>query len=341
MSKVSVIVPVYNTKNYLNKCLDSLISQSYSNYEIIVINDGSTDGSKEVIEEYERKYSNIIVINQNNLGLSVARNIGIKVASGKYLAFVDGDDYLGRDFILNLVNKAEVDNADMVVCGYCMVDDTDREICSVIPINYKKFEMEEWTCRIMAACFRLINKEFWTKNNLNFTPGIWGEDIPIVLFLNAMCDKISISSSADYFYVQHNDSIHHRMRGINNVKMPYEIIQDVCLNIKRQGCKNSTKFFVISVMKVFTMFLFDLGRGAEKNSIKYLCDYIYRIMNIILPEGFKIINIKEIWNIKFPLLMRIEIIFFYILLKSKLVFPVAFLYCNVAGCIDVLLKRVK
>ena len=95
MPKVSVIVPVYNVEKYLNKCLDSLINQTFNDFEIIIINDGSPDDSKQIIEKYKSKYNDFIkVINQSNQGLSASRNNGLKIASGAYIMFADSDDYL-------------------------------------------------------------------------------------------------------------------------------------------------------------------------------------------------------------------------------------------------------
>ena len=94
--KVSVIVPVYNTYDYLNKCLDSLVNQSFKDYEIIIVNDGSTDDSEKIIKKYQKKYSNIKYYYKENGGLSSARNYGIKYANGDYIAFVDSDDYVDK-----------------------------------------------------------------------------------------------------------------------------------------------------------------------------------------------------------------------------------------------------
>ena len=95
---ISVIVPVYNAEKYLKKCLDSLVNQSYKDLEIILVNDGSQDGSEKICKDYEEKDSRIILINKNNGGPSSARNSGIEKANGEYLSFIDSDDYLALDF---------------------------------------------------------------------------------------------------------------------------------------------------------------------------------------------------------------------------------------------------
>ena len=113
MAKISVVVPVYNVEAYLERCLDSLINQTLSDIEIICVNDGSTDSSPEKLEEFAKKDSRIKIINQENGGLSAARNTGIEAATGEYIGFVDSDDYVDLDFYEKLYNAATSHNADI------------------------------------------------------------------------------------------------------------------------------------------------------------------------------------------------------------------------------------
>ena len=112
MIKYSFIVPVYNTEKYLKKCLDSLVNQTYKDFEIIVVNDGSTDKSSNIISKYQKKYKNIIVIDKENEGLSMARNRGVQKSSGKYIIFVDSDDYVSNK-LLEEVDK-KIDDSDIL-----------------------------------------------------------------------------------------------------------------------------------------------------------------------------------------------------------------------------------
>lgn len=125
MLKLSIIVPVYNVSKYLAKCLDSLLFQDleFCEYEIIVVNDGSTDNSEDIVKRYADKHSNIILIEQENQGLSGARNTGIKLAKGKYIQFVDSDDYLEPNVLRTLVDKMETDNLDVLRFNYQNVNE--------------------------------------------------------------------------------------------------------------------------------------------------------------------------------------------------------------------------
>ena len=113
--KVSVIVPVYNTKDYLDKCLDSLINQTLEDMEIIVINDGSKENVEDIITKYKDK---IVYIKNTNHGIGYSRNLGIKKAKGEYIGFVDSDDYVNRDMYLDYYNYAKENDLDIVVADY-------------------------------------------------------------------------------------------------------------------------------------------------------------------------------------------------------------------------------
>ena len=121
MPLISIIIPAYNIENYIAKCLDSLLNQTYKNLEIIVVDDGSSDDTGKIVDEYAVKYENIKLIHKKNGGVSAARNTGIEVASGYYIGFVDGDDTVDEEMFEVLINNAIKYNADISHCGYKMV----------------------------------------------------------------------------------------------------------------------------------------------------------------------------------------------------------------------------
>ena len=132
MKKVSVIVPVYNAEKYLEKCLNSLVEQTLEEIEIIIINDGSTDSSQKIIEKYAEKYGQKIITRmKKNEGQAIARNLGIELCSGKDIGFVDADDYVCNDMFQRMYDEAERQKADMVICDYYEVHDSNRKTVSV------------------------------------------------------------------------------------------------------------------------------------------------------------------------------------------------------------------
>ena len=132
---ISVIIPVYNSEKYLERALDSVLNQTYKDLEIIVVDDGSTDGSGKIIAKYQKKDPRIISIRQKNSGQAAARNAGIRLAKGEFLAFLDGDDAYDKDFILKLLNGFDDDDIDIAVSGmlYCRVKEKTKK-----PVYVKK-----------------------------------------------------------------------------------------------------------------------------------------------------------------------------------------------------------
>ena len=124
---VSVIIPIYNVQNYIVECLNSVYSQTYKNIEVILVDDGSTDDSGNICDFYKIRYPNTIVVHQNNQGLSVSRNIGIKMATGDFVLFVDADDYLNKDCIEKLINIVTVDDPDIIIFNFEIVNEKGKE----------------------------------------------------------------------------------------------------------------------------------------------------------------------------------------------------------------------
>lgn len=183
--KISIIVPVYNVEQYLEECLNSLINQTLIGIEIIIVNDGSTDNSTFIINKYKNKYKNIKVINQKNSGLSEARNTGIKNSTGKYLAFVDSDDYVDVDMFEKLYNKAEKFQCNMIICDmmlywnkikmkpYNNLKQDQKNIYELEDL-YKILLDKELNCQVMNKIYR---RDIWIKNNITFEKGRYYEDI--------------------------------------------------------------------------------------------------------------------------------------------------------------------
>ena len=137
---ISVIIPAYNCEKYIGDCLDSIFNQTYKNIEIIVINDGSTDGTINILKEFEKKDSRINLIDKENTGVSNTRNLGIKVAKGKYFTFIDSDDWIEKDFIEELHKSIIKNQAEIVRCNYMLVENDKKIKRKVRNIDYKKYE---------------------------------------------------------------------------------------------------------------------------------------------------------------------------------------------------------
>ena len=174
MPKVSVIVPVYNVERYLGKCLDSLVNQTLDDIEIIIVNDGSTDASKYVIEQYIGKYENIKYYEKENGGLSDARNYGLQFAKGKYIAFLDSDDYVDTNLYKKMYEKAKKEDSDMVEGNFYWV--YDKKTKKDIGEKYKGKKQMLEKARVVAWN-KLYKKEILDKAKVEFPKGLRYEDV--------------------------------------------------------------------------------------------------------------------------------------------------------------------
>lgn len=124
--KLSIIIPIYNCEKYIGKCVDSLLKQKYDDFEIILVDDGSTDGSTRICEDYSNHYKKVIFIHKENGGVSSARNAGLKKAHGKYIGFIDADDFVSSDMFFKMICEIEKNNCDMAICGYYVVKNNEK-----------------------------------------------------------------------------------------------------------------------------------------------------------------------------------------------------------------------
>lgn len=212
MKKISIIIPIYNVEKYIRSCLESLFQQDLdeSDFEVILVNDGTKDNSMERISDIIKAHQNIITINQKNKGLSIARNIGIKKASGEYILFVDSDDLLISHRLKRLVQEAIISKADMIIADYIRM--TDEEIN--LPQNQStvdnNFEIKESTgkelflkeldpnqCYVWRSLYRTA---FLRENGIIFIPKICYEDVPFTHECYLKAEKCIRLSYLFYIY---------------------------------------------------------------------------------------------------------------------------------------------
>jgi glycosyltransferase involved in cell wall biosynthesis len=211
--KVSVIVPVYNLEGYLRQCLDSLVHQTLDGLEIIVVNDGSTDDSLSVAREYERKHSNVHVISQDNQGSSVARNTGMKHAGGRYIGFLDSDDWASLDMFESLYDRAVKDRTELVIADAKVVWEDrpavdaffDRAVWDQLPARCKSgpFRISEEPRALLlepAVWKRLYQRSFLDRLGFRFSPGLTFEDVPAHFQLHLAANSISLLDKPVCFY---------------------------------------------------------------------------------------------------------------------------------------------
>ena len=223
---ITVIINVYNGEKFINKCLDSIINQTYKNLEILIINDGSTDKTLSIIKKYKDK--RIRIISTENKGLSVSRNIGIENASGDYLYFIDSDDYIEPDTIEYLYNLCKKNNTLISTCksidvhSYNVSLKNKEEKVDIILNQDMLIKVLLWQNRTEALWNKLIKKEL--LNDLRFEDRIIN-DIAFTHKLIINVDKISYSNQVKYFHLIHNENISIRKKeNLDRVEDMYKAI---------------------------------------------------------------------------------------------------------------------
>lgn len=214
MLKISVIVPVYNMEQYIEKCLKSIINQTYKNIELIIINDGSTDNSEEIIIKYKNKFPNIIrPYKQENKGLAAARNFGIKKAKGEYICFLDSDDYID----VNLFSKLEKymnEKIELIKYKLIKTNENYEEIKRVGGPVFDKLKGEEAFNLLCLqdelyepSCLYLYKQSLLLKNKFKFQEGLYHEDFGLTALIIIKAKSVASIKNYGYYYVQTSNSI--------------------------------------------------------------------------------------------------------------------------------------
>ena len=211
--KISIVIPIYKVEKYLKKCVDSIINQTYTNLEIILVDDGSPDNCPAMCDSYKKMDNRIVVIHKKNGGLSDARNYGMKIATGKWITFIDSDDYVDEDYIEYLYNLALMTNSDISIVLPQIFYDNQLEVKKTNKKEIiKEYNSEE------ALITMLYQNEFdtsaWGKlyklnlfNDIDFPYGKLYEDISTIYKVILKSNKIAFSNQKKYYYLKRKDSI--------------------------------------------------------------------------------------------------------------------------------------
>lgn len=200
--KFSCIVPMYNIQDYIEKCVTSILEQTYKNFEVIVVDDGSTDNSYEIVKKYES--DKLKIVQKQNGGLSSARNEGMKYITGDYVWFIDGDDYIENNALELLYNKILEKEYD-VICFSHICDYGDKKIKIYDKYSWEK--TNELTLLCNSAWSKIYKKDFYTKHNFKFLEGKIYEDLALIPFIMVKAENIGGIEEHIYNYVQRNGSI--------------------------------------------------------------------------------------------------------------------------------------
>ena len=290
MKKISIIVPIYNEEENLRKCIESLINQTYKELEIILINDGSTDKSKEIIESFKDK--RIIAINKKNTGISDTRNIGIGKSTGDYIMFVDSDDYLELNCIERLIETAEKENSEIVMFNYYLETPSKRIEIKLPKIEARNLkEDKDLLTKIhLGPCTKIFKSEL-IKDNL-FPLNLKYEDVPFVVEAVIKAGKISFIPDYLYHYV-----IKKSGETITRDERIFDIIT-ICAIVEKKleqiNYVNKTNFFV----KVLSYYLKNSRYIPNINLRNEFIDAVYIYLKRIDKDWRKSSYLKQESKIK-------------------------------------------
>lgn len=321
MVKVSVIVPVYNVEPYLDKCLNGLVNQTLKDIEIIVVNDGATDNSQQIIDRYAKQYDNVISLVKQNGGLSDARNYGIPYATGEYIGFIDSDDFMEYDMFEVLYKKAKEDDSDIVECNlrHTYSDSEDIEIGKEI---YDKKEMIMFGRSVVWN--KIYKREWLINSKVLFPKGLIYEDVNFFVKLVPFINRYSYVEPAPIHYVQRGSSINNKS-SLKTLQI-LDILNDIVEFYKKNGFYDE---YEDALELLFTRILLcssfsRMARIPDKKDRKMALAKNYELLKTTFPDYSKNETLKKtkshqamfmrtvndftyrIYSAVFPLLFRIK-----------------------------------
>lgn len=291
---ISFIVPTFNFEKYIGKCIDSILNQTFCNLELIIVNDGSTDNSRFIIDEFAKKDSRIIAIHKANEGVSVARNTGLNRSKGKYVCFVDADDCISTDFAEYMLNLAESSNADLCISLECFTRKGEKQTSNV---SIKYFNAEQATALLLSPAIivgswnKLFRRDILIINGIEFSSDLfYGEGLRFITHVAQKCKIIAVTNYKMYYYRRNNYASATSKFNLKKFENGYYSLEKIESNL------------IIRTPKVLTMLgwhkcQFKMGtviRIISANKKKECQEYYNESLSYVRCNFYKYLFIKEI-----------------------------------------------
>lgn len=324
--KVSVIIPAYNVEEFLVETLESVIQQEFQDFEIVIINDGSTDNTQQIIDEYKERYPEIIrAFAHENCGQSATRNRALEYVNGEYIAFVDADDILEPDYLKVLYNACVDNGADIAVGGYVkFVTGTDK-------IVYKR-SAKDWEVKFdhglshvfqYSPCGKMFSTKFIIDHEFVFSVGEQLEDGPYGVMTHIVADKVVSVDYYGYKYRIHNESTMGNVRKKQaSPKVPYKGIEAAVLKVREY--KNdlyTDEMLEYCIIKVLAGLTTNMYKSCDKETRKKVCEYCEWLLGKYFPNAAKnkyigLFRLKEL-----PFVHRMAVSLFIQAYKMHILYP--------------------
>lgn len=310
---ISVIVPFYNIEQYVSYCLDSILAQTFRDFELICINDGSKDGTRELLDAYAEKDPRVKVIHQENQGLSAARNNGLQFAAGKYIAFINGDDAVTPEYLEILYSEAEKSGADFAFCDYAKTEADQRSVpepCREHPADIIQDSIihSQLSKKIRLPVFawaKLFRRDFLA--DAPFVPGVYFEDYLFFYTSLFRLKKVCRIKALMYLYTQTPNSIMHSPFSIKKAKS-YLVIYDQMMKLEdRLSSPEDKKLFhrkAAGQLRSILSGLYDLNKEDLKEILPLIQDHFSRwhadgklpLHDFRLKYRFLLLMLIKRWN---------------------------------------------
>lgn len=294
---ISIIIPVYKVEEYLEKCIESVLKQTYTNLQIILVDDGSPDNCGKICDEYAKKDPRIEVIHKVNGGLSDARNVGIAKAKGKYIGFVDSDDYIKEDMYEILINLIKEYDADVSICNlYDVID--GKEYIRNNENGIQKYSRLEILKEVLLdkniqsyAWNKLYKKELFDE--IKYPIGKKYEDIGTTFYVFEKCNKIVVTSKPEYYYLKRSDSLVNNVTESTVLDYTDIIIQRYLYTQKNiEELRKYNNYYLAKTLITAHNDIELLGSISEKMQEKY--KELYNLVYDIMKNNRK--DIEELFN---------------------------------------------